>query len=72
MTLFAPDLYRSFAIGFVGAGALLAATTIDDVGRLSPDLVPEAQAATKALPTPDDIQIADEFLILDDSPEATQ
>jgi len=42
MTLFAPDLYRSFGLGFVAGGLLIAAATVD---QWSDAIEPPAQAA---------------------------
>ena len=32
MTLFAPDLYRNFALGFVAGGLIVGAATLDEWG----------------------------------------
>ena len=58
MSLFAPDLYRNFAIGFLGAGALIVGTTFDGSG-----LTAEAVASEKTRPVAADIPVADEFVI---------
>ncbi|EAQ28616.1 hypothetical protein NAP1_13493 [Erythrobacter sp. NAP1] len=57
MTLFAPDLYRNFALGFAAGGLLVGAATIDQWG---PELESHAIAA-QPLEAP---QPADEFLIV--------
>ena len=58
MTLFAPDLYRSFAIGFLGAGLVIAATSFD-----GPALSSEAQASEVEQSVADEIALSDEFII---------
>jgi hypothetical protein len=63
MTLFAPDLYRSFALGFAGTTLALGMTLFDDLAPLTPQFVPEAQAAPKPAPVTDEIAISEEFLI---------
>ncbi len=56
MTLFTPDLYRNFAIGFAAGALMVGAATIDQWG---PHLEAPAQAA-EPLSAP---QPADEFVI---------
>lgn len=56
MTLFAPDLYRSFAIGFLAGGLILGAATFDEwAGALES---PAQAAAPLSAPEP-----TSEFLI---------
>ncbi len=43
MTLFTPDLFRNFGIGFLAGAIVLAASTLDEWG---PHLESPAQAAT--------------------------
>lgn len=51
MRLFAPDLYRNFAIGFAAGAALIAGASADS---WSEELAPPAQAAeTPHTPGPD-------------------
>lgn len=51
MRLFAPDLYRNFAIGFAAGAVLIAATS---AGQWGDELAPPAQAAeTPHAPGPD-------------------
>ena len=45
MKLFAPDLYRNFAIGFAMGAAILAASNVDS---WSDEFAPPAQAAEMA------------------------
>jgi hypothetical protein len=63
MTLFAPDLYRNFLIGFIGGGLILAANSFDTLPAPSSSFVTQAQAATPAQPVAADIDIAEEFVI---------
>ena len=65
MTLFAPDLYRHFAIGFLGAGLAIVATTFDDNG-----LTTSARASETVQPVSADIEVAEEFIIKADAQEA--
>lgn len=52
MTLFTPDLYRNFAIGFVGGALIVAAASVDSWGD---EITPPAKAAqTIAAPQPAD------------------
>lgn len=56
MTIFAPDLYRNFGIGFLVGAAIVSAATIDQWGgRIE---APARAAAPLEAPAP-----ADEFLI---------
>lgn len=51
MRLFAPDLYRNFAIGFAAGAALIA---VANAGHWGDELAPPAQAAETAhTPGPD-------------------
>ena len=52
MTLFTPDLYRNFAIGFAAGAVIVGIATI---GELSDEISPPAQASeTLAAPQPSD------------------
>ncbi|AWW73311.1 hypothetical protein CD351_02590 [Erythrobacter sp. KY5] len=65
MTLFAPDLYRNFALGFAAGGLLVAAATVDQWGsRLESPAI-----AAQPLEAP---QPADEFVIVPLEAEAAE
>ncbi|QFT76479.1 hypothetical protein [Erythrobacter sp. THAF29] len=52
MALFTPDLYRNFAIGFVGGALIVAAATAD---QWADEISPPAQAAEQLhAPQPSD------------------
>lgn len=63
MTLFAPDLYRNFFIGFIAGGVILAAGLVEGVDGFGPELVTEARASETARSAAADIVISNEFLI---------
>ncbi|MEM6267008.1 MAG: hypothetical protein AAF707_05735 [Pseudomonadota bacterium] len=50
MTLFASDLYRNFAIGFVGAALVIGAISMDNLGEAieAPASAAEARAVEEA------------------------
>lgn len=64
MTHIAPDLYRNFAIGFIGAGLVIAATSFD-----GPVLTSQAQASEVEQSVSHEIDISDEFLITHEAEE---
>lgn len=53
MRLFAPDLYRNFALGFVGGAVLIAGATIDQWGGELESPARAAESAAPAKPSPD-------------------
>ncbi|MEM6474782.1 MAG: hypothetical protein AAF687_01305 [Pseudomonadota bacterium] len=64
MSLFTPDLFRNFGIGFVVTALALALITFDGSTGISADLSSPAQAAQ---PAPDFSlhgEVAEEFLIV--------
>ena len=65
MTLFAPDLYRNFAIGFLGAGLAIVTTTFEETG-----LTTQAQATEAVQPVAADIAVSSEFIIQPHEQEA--
>ena len=72
MTLFAPDLYRNFIIGFVGGGLILAAGLVDGVDGFGAKFVSEAKASETARTVVDEIDIADEFIIAPERAESVR
>lgn len=56
MTLFTPDLYRNFAIGFIAGGLLIGAATFDEWS----DAIESPAQAAAPIEAP---QPSDEFLI---------
>ena len=68
MTLFTPDLFRNFAIGFLAAALVLVLTTSDNAGTI----VSEAQASEKVESVNADIDLSDDFLILQANEEAPE
>lgn len=66
MKLFAPDLYRNFTIGFLGAAIVLSAGLVDGIDGFGSDIVPEARAAATVRPVSDDIMVDPKFLIPED------
>ena len=67
MKLFAPDLYRSFVIGFLGAAVVLSAGLVEGIDGFGSEIVPEARAAETVRPVSDDIMVGSEFLIPEDT-----
>jgi len=53
MRLFAPDLYRNFALGFAGGALLIAGATIDQWGGELESPARAAQHVTQAAASPD-------------------
>lgn len=72
MSLFAPDLYRNFLIGFIGGGLILAAGMVEGVDGFAPEIVTRAQAAEADVAIGGAPDIAEEFLIPADGQNAPQ
>ena len=71
MKLFAPDLYRSFVIGFLGAAVVLSAGLVEGIDGFGTEIVPEARAAETLRPANDDVMVDPEFLIPEDIGETS-
>lgn len=67
MKLFAPDLFRSFLIGFSGAALVVSAGLVEGIDGFGSEIVPEARAAEAVAPVSDDIMVDSEFLIPEDA-----
>lgn len=65
MQLFAPDLYRSFAIGFGASALALVAITLHQNNSISADLASPARAATPLEQVDPHGDVSSEFLIVD-------
>ena len=63
MSLFTPDLFRNFGIGFVLTALALALTTLDGSNGISADLSSRAQAAEPAPAYSPHGEVSEEFLI---------
>lgn len=69
MTLFSPDLYRNFLIGFAAGGLILAAGLVEGVDGVQPEIHSKAQASETLRPVNEDLNISDEFLIAEETRE---
>jgi hypothetical protein len=69
VTLFAPDLYRNFIIGFLGGSLIIAAGLVEGVGGFGAELHSQARASETTRQLSDDLDISKEFLIQEVSAE---